>query len=1061
MPVSKIDPNTLSPGGLGAGKTDSTAAQAWQAALAPLLAAPPPAGSAVAPPVPAPPQASAAPPSKPECLVSDTPSQDPANCLSAASATARPGQDNIIFLSNRAPASGGVGHVVVQEKATGQITDPEALTGQRTVSNLSDYINQAKAGGHDFSLAGSASSGDVRKVLSLPQDQRAGWMAQNTSQMGAIAMSLFASDMPAPGQLGLDSAKAPPPPDSVSLPNRQPVSVDKAVHAWLNALGNAVPDGDKKELAQTGDDTVMMLQWFDQHHRGDPDIKNKASDEVNQAWNQLLASDSVKSQVVNDKGEMTRDKLSDFAGRLDAAAKAATDSYGKFTRDNKTPDAIAQQSAVDASTLQANLPIVDSAAPSSKIDQKFDKADLNSIVSGNGNIAIPEPLKRAAAFFAYAGQFSPLSNAGLNPGVDSKGVVQNSNFDTLLSKGTSKSEDDSITSLRSTAIKQAIQQAGGDASKVGKNYFTGGGTSANGADKAAAMIQLGETLGRFKSGQAAYADANVINPSTYEGEGPSPGQQRDDFVKGVQSRIDALAKDTDTHKFLGEKMPPALQGIVAGDPALKDAMQKKLDDLSGSKALQTAFDQKGTGGKSVSTTEALNIFGTKPSFYAQALSVRPDLTKALKDAPQGIKDKVNSGFDDICSGRDTAGMVSNGVPPDQAVMKSAVSKTAYDSVLDPNTVAAGTNKFNDVAAKYGRDQITDGKSTNDIFKGLGVANADDPALRKFIEDNLNVLSPKDVDQAKPIDIVLVVRGMSDMMRGGAKFDDSMAKIQKDWKSFIPGPVSDNYKLGVMHAASGLMLAGTLGARSATGNKGSDMQTAAQSLTVAGSLTEGGSKYYSSKLSSLKQILDDDKARLGQTQTGNIDYQRLVERIRTEGDNLKSLQGFGKDAENVGKSVGGVAGNALGLISGAISAKNAAASGDKTGAGIQGTVAGLNGVSSILGAGEIAAYVVPRIATALGAPLAEGALATLAGVGAGLGAAGGVVGGIAGAGILMYSIIAGSKADDKKNQQRDQWYSDMSKQFSSFGVQVPDIGIVTAPSNFTPDPAGNLMPTAPG
>ncbi len=974
------------------------------------------------------------------------------NCLANALSNGRAGVDEAVFLGSvgNAPAPG---HVVLCDTRTALVREPAAAAGDSGTMTAAAY---AAASG--FRVLCSVPVTLLRHIVALAPADRLDAMrcaGGLTPGIAHIAFGIVGPVPPRPPSSSPGGSSVDQPPAGSRA--YDPKTTDKGVHDWLDALGGAVPDKDKQALAQTGDDDHKLQSWFNSHSRGDPKIDKEMPKEVQAARDRMLANDSVKSQVVNEKGQMTRDKLSDFGKRLDDSAKAAKDSYGKFTKDNKTPDAIAQQSAVNASILQANLAIVDSATPSSKIDQKFDKADLNSIVSGDGNAAIPEPLKRAAAFFAYDGQFSPLSNAGLNPGVDGKGLVQNSNFDTLLSKGTSKSEEDSIASLQNTAIKQAIQQAGGDASKVGKNYFTGGGTGANGADKAAAMVQLGETLGHFESGVKAYGPSDGPDHSTYDGEGPSPGQKRDDFVKSVQSRIDTLAKDTDVQKFLGDKSPPALQGIVAGDPALKGLMEKKLDDLSGSKSLQAAFDQKGKDGKQVGTTEALNNFGSKPSFYGQALNVQPDLTKALKDAPQDIKDKVSKGFDDICSGRDTDDMIKSGTPPDQAIMKSAVSKTAYDSVLDPKTVEDGTNKFNDVAAKYGRDQVMDGKSPEDIFRGLGVANADDPGLKKFIEDNMNTLSPKGPDQAKPIDVVLVVRGVSDMMRGGAKFDDAMAKIQEGWKSLIPGPVSDTYKVGVMHVASGLMLAGSLGARAATGNKGSDMQTAAQSLTVAGSLTEGGSKYYASKLSGLKQSIDADKARLKQFQDRGIEYKPLEDKIKAEGDSLKSLQNFGKDAENVGKAVGGVAGNALGLVSGAISAKKAAESGDKTGAGIQGTVAGLNGISSVMGAGEVAAYVVPRIATALGAPLADGALASLAGAGAGLGAAGGVVGAVAGFGVLLYSIISGTKADAKMEQQVEKWHDDMSKQFSSFGIQVPDLKTLTLPANFSPNPADDYMP----
>ena len=190
MPVSKVTADTPFQGTSAAEQPTNGNVQAWQAAATPPPAPPPT-------------------PQAPESLVSDNPSQDPTNCLSTAAATAKNGQDNIVFLADNSSSAGGIGHVVVQDKATGQVTDPESLTGQPTSASLSTYINQAKANGHDFTVAATASAGDVQQVLGLPRNQRSSWITRNAPQMSSIATSLFA-DTSTPPAAWNQPSKNPP-----------------------------------------------------------------------------------------------------------------------------------------------------------------------------------------------------------------------------------------------------------------------------------------------------------------------------------------------------------------------------------------------------------------------------------------------------------------------------------------------------------------------------------------------------------------------------------------------------------------------------------------------------------------------------------------------------------------------------------------------------------------------------------------------------------------------------------------------------------------------------------
>ncbi|WP_416363510.1 hypothetical protein [Pseudomonas sp. NFX183] len=526
------------------------------------------------------------------------------------------------------------------------------------------------------------------------------------------------------------------------------------------------------------------------------------------------------------------------------------------------------------------------------------------------------------------------------------------------------SADDQIKDLNAKATEDAVKAAGGDASKVGADYFATGNSSASGADKTAAIIQLSTGLANYKAGADAFAHQGPDAANEWSGDGPSPGQQREDFIKDVQGRIDTLSKDPDVQQFLNTQGTEQLQKMVAADPALKAEMERRLDASSSCDALQSAFAAKGA-----STTDALSSFIKYPDFYAQALGKQPDYKKALENAPQAIKDKVNAEYADITSGKQINDLIASGVPADKAVIQSGVNKAIFDAVLDDKTV-------------------------------------------QVINDNIAAFTPPGEAPPKTADIISGIRAVDDAMRGGAKFDDAIKKVQSTWGGKLPAGVSAAYKAGLMHGVSGVLLAGAIGTRIASGKGGSTAQTVGQSFQAAGLFLEGGAKFVQDQF---------DRTQQG---TYKFDAPKYV-----------------KDVENVGKSLGGVAGNVLGLVTGAISAKNSAQSGDKVGAGFQGTFAGLNGLSAVAGMVEVATYVVPRITT-----VAAGVAEAAGVIGGAAGALAGAVGGIAAVGGLIYAIIADIKADNARKKQQEEWYTGLKDQLDDFGVTPPPLDVIIAPQN---------------
>ncbi len=961
------------------------------------------------------------------------------NCLANALGNGRAGVDEAVFLGSIGNAA-APGHVVLCDTRTALVREPAAAAGAGGAMTAAAY---AAASG--FQVLCSVPVALLRRIVALAPADRLDAMRCAGGPLPGIAHMAFGIAGPVPplppsSRPGGSSVDQPP----AGGRTNDPKATDKSVHDWLDALGGAVPDKDKQALAQTGDDAHALQSWYNSHSRGDPKINSEMPKEVRAAQDRLLANDSTKKQIVDDKNTITRDKIDEFVHGMDLSADRAKDSFNTFRKDHQDADPIASETAVNASILQANEPIVDGGAKNAPLDEKFNLVDLNAVASGDDNKTLADPLKHAAGFFTSPGEFSDLSNAGLDPKDKSDGVVTNSNLDSLVTKGISKSEGSSIADLQSKALQNAVKDAGGDASKVGADYYNGGKSNASGADKADAMLKMGEALGRYRAGEAQYNPVSqTSNPDHYYGDGASPGQKRDDFVKDVQKHIDTLANDPDVAKFMSDKVPAALQGIVSSDPALKGGIEKKLAETSSGKALGDAFGQKGPDGKPLSTTEALNMFAAKPNFYAQALGKTADLSKALQDAPKDVQDKVNTGFDDITSGKEMQRLVDGGMPKDKAVVQSAVNKVAYDSVLDPKKVEDGTTKFNNAAAKMGRAELTDGKSGAELLKGLGITdlNGKGPnSLEAFVNSHLDQFAAPGGQKPKAQDIVAGVRAMADELRNGAKFDDALSKLDKKRDSFLPKGATEPYKAGVLHGASALMLAGGLATRMSTGGGGNPAQTAGQALNVAGLMLEGGGKFYKTTTADLKNQIDADKKRLEDFKSKGLDYKPLEAKIAADSKTLKGLEAVSKDVESAGKTVGGVTGNVLGLVTGAMSAADAAARGDKVGAGLSGTLAGLNGISAITSTAEVVGAVTPRAAELLGTPLSKGATAQLELLAARAGAIGGAVGAVTGAvaiGASIYSIVTEFQQAAKELADKNQWYDQTNQDFNAVKITPPD------------------------
>lgn len=96
--------------------------------------------------------------------------------------------------------------------------------------------------------------------------------------------------------------------------------------------------------------------------------------------------------------------------RMEGSAKEAGKSFAAFKKDNPDADPVTTQQAVDASILQANMPILDVATKDAKKDDKFNVDELNA-AAGSGD-SLSDPLRNAARPYANKGQLGSPDIAG-------------------------------------------------------------------------------------------------------------------------------------------------------------------------------------------------------------------------------------------------------------------------------------------------------------------------------------------------------------------------------------------------------------------------------------------------------------------------------------------------------------------------------------------------------------------------------------------------------------------------------------------------------------------------
>ena len=118
------------------------------------------------------------------CLLTQPAEAASRNCLTQALREARPGLDEIVFLS---PAENPEheGHVVLRDTESGAVREPDAPADGSGVA--AEYY----AALHGFAILGTATTAELDRLLALPPAARAGHAKRAGGQLAAVVHRRF------------------------------------------------------------------------------------------------------------------------------------------------------------------------------------------------------------------------------------------------------------------------------------------------------------------------------------------------------------------------------------------------------------------------------------------------------------------------------------------------------------------------------------------------------------------------------------------------------------------------------------------------------------------------------------------------------------------------------------------------------------------------------------------------------------------------------------------------------------------------------------------------------
>ncbi len=1000
--------------------------------------------------------------SVPTSLLTYEPSAGPANCLALAARSARDGFDEIVFLSAPEHQDAEPGHVVLRDRRTAAVREPDAVVDGASAVSVEAYA--AVAGRRVLAIV---SAGLVRSMLRLSPMQRAAALVELSGPLTGVAHLTFGAVGPVTpvGQGGSKTADGPSAKAAETLSaDWDKYKVGKMSGTDFSNPSSKLPQDLQDALKFVNNDTTLYDAMIKGNggKAGDPLTKADVDKFVKDAKSDAGSVDSKKTDPWSSATGLSDAQKSDLNAPLDAARNLAANWHAWGLSSGVT----------DFSKVPTDIP-QDGKDALKSIEQS--PAMMKAIGSGDGksNVITQKDVvnfvnKASDDAKAGAGSYGDFVKA--NPGASdaTKTLAQSAAIvrgnQTLFSAGSTDPKGPVDGNLRSgdlgkiadtasmgSALKDAarlwsqpgmfsqLDTGGQDLATSKPDGIAGGGNITDWMSKQAPSM-TGAALGSLLSDAAdrnsvANVDISKLGPDVFANPGKYTGEQKAAVLQQLTDTNARVTAGNDGGEWAGAvnnmnglSPDPKKPGLVNADPnQVKGDIATKIAQLTADPDVQKfSADNRAKSLQTIASADPALQKGLQ-SFYDGDLQSGKALTDSLntKDA-NGIKVTTEAGLQSFVQ---TANVLSTALGTD--------GKSKPD--LDLQKIAEKSGQQGALQQAY-TDDILSGKSLKGAIDGgtdtgtavqqfsIDAANFGAMLPTKFVSDNAQKLQQTFSDTVS--DGLLGNATQADVNTAFADKNGNLdtAKLT----DAITQAIAQNPDLGKNSQGATLkpdQIVAAVGTVFADVRNGTKLQDALNKLSTqqnsdhpaipapkgvaADAYNKGlmhavGAVFNTGVL--VAKGVEGAGSGSGTAAAGVIAAGMQVMGGVLEGGSKYAKSSLGvtfssnelKGIEGAGKQIGGaggIIGGALGIFSGVQSLK----SGDPASGGLSianGITGAWSGVSSAIEGGL-------GIADSLGIDLGAD-VAAVAATSATLGIVGGVVAGLGAVGLGIYGIVEGAK-----------------------------------------------------
>lgn len=386
--------------------------------------------------------------------------------------------------------------------------------------------------------------------------------------------------------------------DTADFLDNSPLSSPDKLKKWQPMVANLAPEQRlqaEKELNRPLAAAQMVLD-------GGPDARRaQAYIDANPALKNAI---DAGKHGDNPDGKVTRADYQGFIKRMSKARDGADRDINDFLKKHPDADDGSRQMVIEAATLRANEPLVRVAAlENGKAGRDMTGDDLKNLAGQNPGLA--GSLRQAARSFSSPGLLAQLDQGGVSGkklaqhGPDNRFNMKN--IDNWIKKQAPTDGAAFASLINQAALVNAT--AGVDIKHLDKDIFTHA-ENYSGAEKAAVMVKLQQTLATVQAGRSLHKTQKT--------------------EQALNEKIAQLQNDPAVNRFLTEAVPAQSRALVNGDPGLRQAIDRRYDQIASGKTLSDDMQRQQAGQKGKKS----------PADYSDAL-LRLDDELSLQQALRG------------------------------------------------------------------------------------------------------------------------------------------------------------------------------------------------------------------------------------------------------------------------------------------------------------------------------------------------------------------------------------------------------------------------------------------